>query len=310
MASPDTATPMFVLWSLAQPCDLRTPFDSWEEPERTERTLRALQELARARCDGRVFKGFALHPELSPSGVMTQPALAFSVEEIYLGFGGETFVHDFCRSCPANVALNGEQIAGCFEMIYQWGTPDIEQAFEAAIAEIGVEQLVKSVFPPTSPSFFGVWMPTPFSQTQLELLRQIIERVIQKHQSPQLETFIQAIEASLSSGVPLHAELFPPGELAGRSWKLPPHCRACKAVRTDSAKQCPFCGNNDRPYAPKPRNARGVRPYMNLADLIGQEQVADLLRRYLQSRSAGNVAIGKFFERNARWLPPREGSPE
>lgn len=282
MPPSETTTPAFVLWSLIHPCELRTQFADWEQPERTERTLRALQELSRAQAEQRVFEGFALHADVAQQCGNDQPPLAFAVDEVYEGFGGESFVRDLCGSCPANVVVDGKGLAGCFGMIYEWGAAELEQAFETILDQIELQAKTSEVFPATTPRFYGLWMPESYNRAQLELLQVIIAVFANEYSSPQTAALKAAIDASLKHDLTLRADFYPAGVLLGRSWTLATHCKDCRAVRDDSNKPCGVCGNRLPSHTPKRRNARGIRPYMNLADIIGETNVAVFLQRYFE----------------------------
>lgn len=300
---PETkTTPAFILWSLSQACELRTQIDLWQQCEPTERLLRPLQEISRAQYERREFNGFVLHADLTIESKLSTPPLGFAIDEVFAGFGGEEYVAGLCRGCPANVMNGPDGVAGCYGMIFDWGCESIDTAFHRIVRQLSLVDDIEKEFPSTSPCFYGVWMVAPFAKTQLELLAVIFNRLIEEFSSTQLQDFREAIGVALRDDLALHAIHYPPGVVSKRKWRLSPHCGFCKATIEPNVTSCHVCGARLSTDVSKPRNARGVRPYLNLQDVIGRAETKLLVRGYLLSRGASETDIECFFKSNAGWF--------
>src|SRR5699024_10909614 len=108
MSAAETPTPEFLVWALARPCELRQ-IDRWEEPERTERHLRAGRELGIDRAKGRCQGEWSYDDRRSPR-------LSFNIAEALSIYGGPEAAEAACGGCPVNVLaqLQPNSLAGCY----------------------------------------------------------------------------------------------------------------------------------------------------------------------------------------------------
>lgn len=295
-------TPLFVRWSLSVACELRCLVDDWESPERTERLLRPLREITLARQDDRVFDGVAVSADVQIDSVLVERPLGFIIDEVLEGFGGEESIAKLCSGCPANIAAASSH-TGCFGWIHQWGDDrDPIEWFDAAIDQRGLRQKVEAHFPATNPNFYGIWMPASYTKSQLAILSEIFVFGVDIAYDTAMSQFARALKCALETETPLQTQLFPSGELSGRTWRVAAHCASCSAERAEKSRRCPVCLAQSTAIGARRRKAKGVRPYLALAEFLGPEMVADFLQRYFVARGETELAIAAFFKRNAVYL--------
>lgn len=279
-------TPEFLAWAIEFTCPVRGEQDG-SDPARTERQLRAARAASDARRENRVLDGIAVDP---PYGFRIADALAL--------YGGESAVATACGSCPANrIGENSElSYAGCYGL-----TPvasDVIATLEQAIEQTGTGADADDLFPVTSPRWYGLWINSPLSMPQLEVVARLAE-------AAGLAELAAGCGTSLSAKLPLHARLYPAGKIEGTWWRLVPHCPRCKAAwpvasgrrqppadvksvpppnergaHAPRSPRCNVCRYVGHPAPDKKRRPRGKRPYTQLENILGSGQSTEFLARY------------------------------
>jgi len=271
-------TPEFLVWSLERRCELRQ-IAGFEDPERTERHLRTLRAYSDAAEEGRVLDGICAAP---PNGFEVDDALAL--------YGGLSAAKVACCDCPANTlqSQNANSLAGCFGMV---PLPPIEGDVYAAVEET-IERLnlradVTANFVVTKPVWYGLWMQSLMNAPRALLLRSILTQANSgdSEYARAMYQMVLGLNAACEHDLPLHARLYPRGEVCGSWWNLAPHCQTCHAPWQDeNHEQCQVCGYVGRPASPPKRRARGTRPYWPLERMMGKEKAAEFLVRYEAQR--------------------------
>ena len=268
-------TPPFLVWALARYCPLRQ-IANWENPERTERLLRAARAYDEARAEGRILEGVAL-----ATGAESEETLAtvrgFRVASALEVYGGTVGLNAACDECPAN-ALRGRcrrQVVGCFGM---WALPaDLCRFCEHADAALEPSQLPTI----TKPCWFGLWMNSPLAGECVGELARVLARlpIDDPVSNAGRNELMIGLEAAARHKMPLHVQLYPRGRVEGPWWQLVPHCGVCQAEWVGPGP-CRVCRQSDRPAAPKKRHARGQRPYHPIVQFLGAERAAEWWLRY------------------------------
>jgi hypothetical protein len=268
-------TPSFLVWALERHCSLRQ-IAGWEDPERTERLLRAARAYDEARAEGRILDGvaFAAGAEVEQE---ISSVRGFRVDSTLGLYGGAAGLHANCDNCPANALGDnrGRQVVGCFGM---WPLPtDLNRFYEHVDAALAESRLPTN----TRPGWFGLWMNSPLSgDTCSELVRVLAGlRIDDPASDAGRAELVIALEAAARHDIPLRVQLYPRGRTDDPWWQLADHCGRCHAEWTGSGP-CRVCGQTVHPAAPKKRRVRGQRPYFPVVRLLGAEHAAELWVRY------------------------------
>jgi len=277
-------TPEFLLWSLEYGCPVRGLEDG-NDPERTERQLRAARAVSDARREGRVFEGLAVDP---PNGFRIDEALAI--------YGGEEAARRACGDCPANARAGDDhplfregpvsaspELAGCFGLVR---LPDDPTRFHAAIDQsiaraYGTNSL-ENLCPVTKPCWYGLWLDSPLNAERLFVRYNVLAAATIDDAICHLGVaeLLVALNVAFDAGLRLNVRLYPSGHVEGTTWQLVPHCPRCKAARPAPAANCAVCGYIGYPAPDTKRRARGQRPYFPLERLLGPEQSEKFMGRY------------------------------
>ncbi|HZL88301.1 MAG TPA: hypothetical protein VFB96_07980 [Pirellulaceae bacterium] len=272
-------TPSFLVWALARHCPLRQ-IAGWENPERTERLLRAARAFDEARAEGRILDGVAI-----AAGAEVEQELSsvcgFRIEAALELYGGTARLHVACDACPANALRGhrGRQVVGCFGM---WPLPaDLNRFYEQVDAALVSTELPAN----TNPRWFGLWMNLPLASDACDTLARMLAAlpIDDAASDAGRQELVIALEAAARHDISLYAQLYPRGHSDGPWWHLVPHCGRCQAEWSGSGP-CRVCGQTAHPASPRKRSVRGQRPYVPLVRLLGEQQAAALLLRYRSAR--------------------------
>ncbi len=274
-------TPSFIVWALAQHCSLRQ-ISLWENPQRTERLLRAARAFDEATADGRVLDGICVaagaEGHSDPSG-----ALAFRASEALEVYQGLHAVRAACSGCPANAlgGYRGRTIVGCFGM---WPLPAGLDAFCRQVDErIADDRALAAAVPSvkeTTPLWYGLWIASPHVGPAATAIANLIRQLALDDPASAAgrDELVLALDVA-AAGIPLQFQLYPPGSIDGPWWNLVPHCGRCRAPWS-SRGSCRVCGQAGHPASPKKRRVRGQRPYYPLTSVLGEVKAAEFWLRY------------------------------
>lgn len=292
-------TPETLYWALEHRCPWRTP-DGKVPAIKAFQELRALRELSRARRECRITEGIALHSSaLEGRGA---PILGFLVGDIEQAYGGRAAIDQACGACPANTDRGIGGWAGCHGWLPLLRantqaenaggatqlTERIPELVDEVVSQLDLGEDYERLFLATQPRWYGLWCASPWSTNQAELGLRIMAEIL-RHLELKDEPSRQQFEAwegwtglaglrrlvgaaglAVSSGIPLHFELVPPGFSDGTTWHLPARCGRCRVVRDEAVCRC--CGIRGNLQAPTRRKVLGLRPYLDLAGVIGRDR--------------------------------------
>ncbi len=280
-------TPPFLRWAIALPCPLRDLETKASLPDATFRQLRSLRALSVGELEGRVKEGFCLHHDT----INGDSRLGFPVDEVLQAYGGEAPVRSACDACPANVPLDGAAkvgLAGCFGWLafpddQSDGTGEfmrlmrcqsdaamevpLVEAFQRATDSMPFE--LSPNFAATTPRWFGVWGNGKLDGRDLKLLESCCAKV-HSNQTGWLR-FVAAIRACAEGSLTLVTDLVPRGCSDGTWWTLEPACAKCSVTRDRSVAVCPCCGTTAKPLHERKLKVLGLRPYLDLRHVVGDE---------------------------------------
>jgi hypothetical protein len=267
------STPPFLQWAVGYQCPIRG-FQDGSVPEMTERQLRAAIATSDALRERRVFEGFAV-----------DEPLGFRVEEALALYGGLATVEETCGACPANaVAMQSPgALAGCVGM---FALPAKDRPFydqiERVIESHGLADEYSACFGLAWPRWFGFWMSSPLSRDQARFVAIILDLLPADYECGESIIGLKAgVYAACDRKLPFHAALYPRGTIENNWWRLVTHCPRCKAEwKLIGRGCCEVCGYEGHPAPDKKRRARGQRPYLPLARMMGDQKATEFLERY------------------------------
>ncbi len=269
-------TPAFVRWAIKMPCRLRD-IDVERLPDSTFRQLRAIKELDLAHREDRVFQEVAFHSRTCRG----QELVGFLPAEVLEASGGRDEINNACSTCVANTQAGDNGWVGCF------GIAKVEQqalvdAFEQAVSKSKKLSEFSESFSSTQPKWFGVWMESVLSGDQCETLHDIFGTL---ELDPDWREFRIALECCAKNELELHVEYFPPGVSDGQIWRWVESCDRCRFELEQEYRECPCCGRAVVMQSQKRRKVLGLRPYMKLKYVLGEQESERLIDDYLNWKS-------------------------
>ncbi len=291
-------TPQFVRWAIAQPCSLRE-IDLDNLPESTFRQLRGIRALSEGLKENRVFEEICVHPSVSSMDHADQ-ARGFPIAEVLEIFGGQQGLNECCNRCSANATADQSiQWAGCYGWLpadSSWNLPraepgpgekrlKIEEDLPPILESIILRNLRKAFeleFGPGNP-WYGLWRPRILNSGQLQVLKSALELAIELTQdAAPVRHLLDASERCLRFEIELHVELVPPGYSDGSTWVVFAHCPDCKCV-VASRQECQGCRRKGSFADERKFKVLGYRPYLLLAQVLGEKDALQFVKRYLAS---------------------------
>jgi hypothetical protein len=153
-----------------------------------------------------------------------------------------------CRHCPANALPPGKMAGCCGSILLDPDFPQLQSALLDSINTRGFERQFRDNFIATKPLWYGLWISSPLTRAQLELLRSIL-RPLQPMAHDDFRPFLRACELSLTYEISLHTQLCSPGHTDFGQLTTFPHCPRCKkdhgrwTDRSPTPAICTACGH-------------------------------------------------------------------
>ncbi|PQO43434.1 formylglycine-generating enzyme family protein [Blastopirellula marina] len=276
-----------ISWTLHRPCPLRRQ-DDLVDPVKARRRLGLVQHCADAMIVGDdIVDGFWVSRTHSRSDAagneITIPHGGKRLEDVALPLGGWDKIHAECGSCEANVAgWSGGSVAGCQGAFYLPYVPAdrLAASFAETIRRRGLEERLRTHFPPTNPLWYSFWIESPLRRPQCELLLELLPRALSRlacedeseeqpdsvdlanfsfgqldhrdYHGKQFREFFAALKAAIEWNLRLRVTLAPPGHGDFGWLTIFPHCPRCKVWATrregrnrgeGEAHRCEVCGH-------------------------------------------------------------------
>ena len=166
---------------------------------------------------------------------------------------------------------------------------------EFAIQMLNLQSLIDSNFPKTSPAWFSFWQSSTLTIPQLLLLEKVFSTALRRHESSgdpdfvdDLLRFIDALTLCHRHSLRMNVELVPRGYSDGVTWTIfarCPQCHRCVSSPQETWQTCEACGHESPPSGERKSKVLGLRPYVNLNRVLGNDETVSLLKRYEQSKS-------------------------
>ena len=274
-------TPSFVRWAIRFDCTFRSS-DCDNLPYDTFRQLRSIRELGVGYQRNQVIDGICIHAELNTD---SKTARGFPVDEVHDLFGSHEAIDRTCGSCPANVwiAASNAAWAGCYGMFFSI-VNDIDWINKFEQVSPGHHR----DFAKSTRMWFRIWQTECWDRKNLLPLQNLLAEIRQREsgwKDDELNRFDNAIQCCIENQLELQTELVPRGHSDGVTWVIEPCCSNCHCEMKLTANECDECGQAKRPLPAQKKKVLGLRPYMQLSNLIGDEQTTRLIKKY-QSRKS------------------------
>ena len=182
------------------------------------------------------------------------PCSGFRVSDAVAPVGSLDAARQTCRACPANACspVPGTMAGCCGFISLDPDDRELDKSLHSAVDAAHLRGAYAQAFPRTDPLWYGLWISSPLTSGQLDVLRRVLPHVTAKRESldETLTPFVRACEQSLRHGIPLHVNLPPLGHTDLGYVITFPHCPRCKKGYRDrwekhSTRQasCPACGH-------------------------------------------------------------------
>lgn len=302
-------TPPFIRWAIEAPCPfLRMPSaNNPRNPAQTRwRQLRSLKEVSRAQAEGRVHSGYCFSTEASALNV-----IGVQISEVTTPFGGEERVEANCLKCPANPQPDFRRWAPCGGILPLVPARETSLETEHAWAE-QLNWLNHRIAadsgdwggPEKSPgpaNWYLAWLGPSLESDHLKFAVQVLDLSVERFRHAVLEQaeLRAALEHAVRHGMKVWIEPVPIGWSDGQNWHLPAHCKNCGAIWSGpGAGNCSSCRSASSYQAKRRLKVLGLRPFVQLASVLGNEAAQTLFAEY-QSARLSRLASGQGGELNA-----------
>ena len=206
-------------WSIEKKCAFRKEDTDWFLPSNTSQQLSDLRTLARAVDDNRVVDGICVTSWTTQSdnsdGYHDIPCNGFRIEDRLGKFGGIETANSTCGNCEANADSKLKtKIAGCFGYVDAWpDSPELDEQLWKIIESKNLEERMRSLFPVTTPLWYGFWINSPLQRTHCEFLHKLFGEACDPD-DPQDDDFVHFLSAMKQAAkweLPVHVSLAPLG---------------------------------------------------------------------------------------------------
>ena len=278
-------TPEFLRWSIRQSCPMRADI-ALDSVDQTEKRLGAIRTAGQAIQRNQVFEGIAVRDvDRKPKG--------FRIAEVFDLYGGFQVVRNCCGDCPANVvdpsSSKGDQtdgdlphgdLANCHGWVKR--TSDCSDPGELIEQSLTSSQrkAASQWFVHTNPLWYGFWVEGVLQGSRLEFLANLFQGLDRDVMCEDTRRFVRVLGSCAKKKQTLNLELVPPGNSDGLRWTIMPHCDRCKAVFDSTIRVCPVCNKSGKGHPLIRRKVRGMRPWVDLATVLGAENVNAFLERH------------------------------
>jgi hypothetical protein len=281
------STPPFIRWAIRADCPLMRPSGPAAQnrnPAQTAwRQLRGVKEVSRAIAQGRSYGGYCFAPLSKAEQVVAVP-----IEEVTAPLGGGQRVSEACRACPANPTPNLNRWAACTGLlplvVPEESLPLTRAAWVKRRQEIERRAAATEGGEAHDCSWTRVWSGPALSPAQVVSARRLLLAAsdLKVEHAWEYEELIAALDHAEQRGMSLWMEPVPAGWSDGQSWSLPDHCRFCGAewLGCSLGGPCSSCGNTGGHQATRKLKVLGLRPYLQLSQVLGETAARQLQREY------------------------------
>ncbi|MCI0683341.1 MAG: formylglycine-generating enzyme family protein [Gemmataceae bacterium] len=302
-------------WSLERPCPLRTG-EGWALPRATSRQLADVSTYSNALPDGLVVNDICVTSYTfgsdSAGNSVILPCSGFRVSLALSAFGGEAAIRAACGACEANVTRDHKStFAGCHGFLDAWpDSEELESELRDKVRLKGLAAELDTLFPRTTPLWYGFWIESPLRRPHCEALLALLEGTDDPAETrdDDLRHFLAALRAAIDWELPLHVEMALPGHTDFGWYTIFPHCPRCKAHAPlarwqesypDESIDCMVCGHRYSPAKTHKEERMDETAWdaQRLENVLGAGAVEGFRRRFLAHRGCTSEQIDDILDR-------------
>lgn len=285
-------TPPFIRWALPATCPLvrdgGTAARNRNPAQSAWRQLRGLKEISRAIAEGRTHAGYCFAPHSTVKQVV-----AVEINEVTAPLGGRERVHQSCRECPANPRPAMDRWAACtglLPLVTPAATVELTQAaWTSRRSEIEQRAITAGTEPTIGSGWTRIWTGPRLRLAAVAAARAHLNRAVDlfAHQAWECAELLAALEHAEQHGQGVWLEPVPAGWSDGKVWSLPAHCRVCGTEWSGQPGGgcCRECSSSGSYQAARRLKVLGLRPYLQLSQVLGQAAAQQLQLDYEAARS-------------------------
>ena len=292
----------YLSWHLEFECPFRggEAVTQLRAAERATWELRAVEEAA-ARQD---LYGVVCVIGTSYSREGTKP-VGFRIGETVEKVGGLEAAREACGRCPANGL--GDRMAGCCGRLEIEPTRAVEDQLRSTLLTSGLRKTFGEVFLETRPLWYGLWVTSPVTERQMELMGKVLSPAMGKG----VVQFQRACELALEHGLRLHVRMPPPGHVDLGFHTVFPHCPRCKMGNgarwetpySSEETTCEACGQRYVPAETAAMKEMGREERPELEEVLTAAEYARFMeewsRRHATEVEEGMGGLMKHFRMKA-----------
>lgn len=290
------ATPPFIRWAIEAACPflrLESPAAASRNPAQSRwRQLRGLKEVSLGIAQGRTHAGFCFSAQATAEKI-----LGVRIEEVTAPLGGSPRVAQACRQCRANPNPLSDAWAPCTGLLpLSQPGPTCEETtsrwqrerdeFSRRIAEtVHSGRHGEPLHGPLTWS--SIWRGPSLEGLSLTAAHQTLALLADQfsHATAEYQELTAALQHASVNKLKVWIESVPAGWSDGQLWRLPAHCSGCGATWTGSAGgRCVECGAESSFQAERRLKVLGLRPFVQLTEVLGEPAARQLFLEYHSSR--------------------------
>jgi hypothetical protein len=251
-------TLQYVSWHLAVTCPFRRG-DAVSDVHAAHAATERLRDINHAIAKDDVYDGGVCVTSASYFQGKSAPWSGFRMNDAVAAAGGLADAQALCGRCPANASADpAAEMAGCCGWLhFDPNDAELERALRGNLNDHDLNAAFGRAFARTTPLWYGLWIDSPLSPAQLELLPRILPERLPTR--PDLDRGVallcRACERAVEYRLGLYVELPPPGHTDLGWYTTFPHCPRCRCGSghrwkdVDPARRvtCRACGHG---YAP------------------------------------------------------------
>ena len=295
-------TLQIVSWSIEKKCAFRNGGDDWFLPAKTSEQLSDLRTLASAVEADRVVDGICVTSWTMASdnsgGDHDIPCSGFRVKDRLGRFGGIETANSTCGNCEANADSKLEtKVAGCFGYVNAWpDSTELDEQLWKIVKSKNLEQRMRSLFPVTTPLWYGFWINSPLQRTHCEFLHELFGEACDPEDPRDRDFvhFLNAMQQAAKWELPVHVSLAPLGHTDFGWYTVFPHCPRCKANAPvgrwkdkypEEQVECKVCAHLFKPDENRSQERMDCDwDATSLEKLLGDADYESFTKRFLQHR--------------------------
>jgi hypothetical protein len=158
---------------------------------------------------------------------------------------------------------------------------------ELAIDRAGLRKEFVAQFGRTNSMWYAIWSRQVLDPRALGIVDQAFQSIDVPEGCIDFWRLRNAVQVCAKQSLSLHVDLMPSGISDGMNWTIEPQCQTCGVTRQQNEPAdavCFVCHSNVQPFRQRKTKVLGLRPYLDLARVIGKEATDRILKRWIERR--------------------------